>query len=122
MQETIWKGAKAREIGQGYTMFYNGYNTNTNGVVIVVGEKWRDNILEVNLISNRFITSKLLIYAININIVSAYAPQAGCKYKEKEKFWKEIEELIRSFSEKDNVIIRAVRNGHIGRGNTGYER
>ena len=27
IQETQWKGAKAREIGEGYKMFYHGYNT-----------------------------------------------------------------------------------------------
>ena len=109
----IWKGAKAREIGEGYKMFYHGYNTKKNGVPIVVGEKWRDNILEVNRISDRLITAKLLIDTININIVSAYAPQVGCTPKEKEEFWEEVEELIRSFSEKDNIVIGADLNGHI---------
>ena len=105
-----------------YKMFYNGYNTKKNGVAIVVVEKWRDNILEVNIISDRLITAKLLIDTINIYIVSAYAPQVGCTDEEKEEFWEELEELIRSFSEKDKIIIGADLNGHIGRGNTGYER
>ena len=48
IQETRWKWAKAREIGEGYKMFYHGYNTKKNGVTIVVGDKWWDNILEVN--------------------------------------------------------------------------
>ena len=104
-------------------MFYHGYNTkNKNGVAIVVGEKWRDNILEVNRISDRIITAKLLIDTINKNIVSAYAPQVGCIDEEKEEFWEELEELIRSLSEKDKIVIGADLNGHIGRGNTGYER
>ena len=90
IQETKWKGAKAREIGEGYTMFFHGYNTKKNGVAIVVGEKWRDNILEVNRISDRLITAKLLIDTININIVSAYAPQVGCTDEEKEEFWEEL--------------------------------
>ena len=122
IQETNWKGEKAREIGEGYMMFYHGYNTKKNGVAIVVGEKWRDNILEVNRISDRLITAKLLIGTININIVSAYAPQVGCTDEEKEEFWEELEELIRSFSEKDKIVIGADLNGHIGIGNTGYER
>ena len=83
IQVTMWKGAKARGIGEGYKMFYHGYNTKKNGVAIVVGEKWRDNILEVNIISDRLITAKLLIDTININIVSAYAPQVGCTDEEK---------------------------------------
>ena len=33
-----------------------------------------------------------------------------------------MDELIRSFSEKDKILIGADPNRHIGRGNTGYER
>ena len=78
--------------------------------------------MEVNSISDGLITAKLLIDTININIVSAYAPQVGFTDEEKEEFWKELEELIRSFPEKDNIVIGADLNGHIGRSNTGYER
>ena len=42
-------------------MFYHGYNTKKKGVAIVVGEKCMDNILEVNQISDKFITAKLLM-------------------------------------------------------------
>ena len=84
-------------------------------MAIVVGEKWRDNILEINRISDRLITEKLLIDTININIVSAYIPQVGCTDEEKEEFWEELEELIRSFSEKDKIVLGADLNGHIGR-------
>ena len=96
IQETWWKGANTREIGEGYTMLYHGYNTKKNGVaIVVVGEKWRDNIFEINIISDRLITAKLLIDTININIVSAYAPQVGCTDEEKEEFSEELEELTR---------------------------
>ena len=122
LQETKWKGAKAREVGEGYNMFYHGYNTKKNGVAIVVGEKWRDNILEINRIADRLMTAKLLIDTINIIIVSAYVPQVGCTDEEKEEFCEELEELIRSFSEKDKIVIGSDLNGHIGTGITGYER
>ena len=54
--------------------------------------------------------------------MSAYAPQVECTDEEKEEFWEELEELIRSFSDKEKIVIGADLNGHIGRGNTGYER
>ena len=72
-------------------MFHHVYNTKKQGVAIVVGEKWRDNILEVNRMSDRLITATLLIDTININTVSAYAPQVGCTDQEKEAFWEELE-------------------------------
>ena len=54
--------------------------------------------------------------------MSAYVPQVGCTDEEKEEFWEELEEMIRSFSEKETIVIGAGLNQHIGRGNTGYER
>ena len=71
-------------------MFYHGYNTKKNGVAIVVGEKWRDNILEINRIADRLIrpTAKLLIDTINIIIVSAYAPKSGAHMKKRKSFGK----------------------------------
>ena len=32
VQETKWKGAKAKEIGEGYKMYYFGTSNNRNGV------------------------------------------------------------------------------------------
>ena len=42
--------------------------------------------------------------------------------RRKGRVWEELGELIRSFSEKGNIVIGADLTGHIGRGNTGYER
>ena len=66
-----------------------------------------------------YVGSLVIRFTINKNIVSAYAPQVGCTDEEKEEFWEELEELIRSFSEKDKIVIGAHLNRHIGRGNTG---
>ena len=63
--------------------------------------------MEVNIISDRLITAKLLIDAININIVSAHAPQVGCTDEEKEEFWEELEVLISSREGHDNNRSRS---------------
>ena len=34
IQEARWKGSKAREIGDGYKMYYHGEKTSRNGIVI----------------------------------------------------------------------------------------
>ena len=61
--------------------------------------------MDVNRISDMLITAKQLFDTININIVLAYAPQGGCTYEDNEEFWEELEEVIRSFSEKDTIIM-----------------
>ena len=52
--------------------------------------------MEVNIISDRIITAKLLIDTININIVSESAPQVGCTDNGNEEVLEEQDELIRS--------------------------
>ncbi|RWR98889.1 craniofacial development protein 2-like protein, partial [Dinothrombium tinctorium] len=46
VQENKWTGAKARDIGEGYKLHYNGTKAQ-NGVGIAVSEKLRDSVVEV---------------------------------------------------------------------------
>ena len=56
---------------------------------IVVGEKWRDTILEVNRISDRITIAKLSIDTININIMSArMLPKWDAQTKKRKSFGK----------------------------------
>ena len=61
VQETKWKGSKAREIGDGYKLCYHGEKTNRNGVGIVVSQKWKENILAVNRVTARLMPVHLVI-------------------------------------------------------------
>ena len=40
LQETKWKGSKARNIGGGYKIFYKGADGRKNGIGIVLREDW----------------------------------------------------------------------------------
>ncbi|KAK3560323.1 hypothetical protein QTP86_006291 [Hemibagrus guttatus] len=65
VQETRWKGSKARSIGAGFKLFYYGVDSKRNGVGVVLKEKFVRNVLEV-----------------------------GCELEEKERFWSELDEVI----------------------------
>ena len=81
-QETRCKGEKARCIGKGCKLWYNGSNTKRNGVGIVLKKDLVDRLVEVKRTSDRQIILKLEVDGILINIVSAYAPQVGCSEEE----------------------------------------
>ena len=72
VQETKWKGAKAREIGGGFKLFYNGGNNKRNGVGIIVKNEWQDNIMEIKRTSDRLMSMKLVKQNGKINIVAAH--------------------------------------------------
>ena len=73
VQETRWKGSKARDICGGYKLFYFGVSKERNCVGIILKQNYIKSVLEVNRILDRVMSMKLEIEGILTNIVSAYA-------------------------------------------------
>ncbi|KAK3559018.1 hypothetical protein QTP86_000025 [Hemibagrus guttatus] len=121
VQETRWKGSKARSIGAGFKLFYYGVDSKRNGVGVVLKEEFVRNVLEVKRVSDRVMNLKLEIEGVMLNVVSGYAPQVGCELEEKERFWSELDEVMESIPTGERVAIGADFNGHVGKGNTGDE-
>ena len=86
LQETKWKGTKARNIGGGYKLFYNGANGRKNDIKIVVMEELAESVLQVKRVSDRLMAMKLEVKGFILNIVSAYAPQINNNMEEKNDF------------------------------------
>ncbi|KAK3518346.1 hypothetical protein QTP86_018579, partial [Hemibagrus guttatus] len=121
VQETRWKGSKARSIGAGFKLFYYGVDSKRNGVGVVLKEEFVRNVLEVKRVSDRVMSLKLEIEGVMLNVVSGYAPQVGCELEEKERFWSELDEVMKSIPTGERVVIGADFNGHVGEGNRGDE-
>ncbi|KAK3545101.1 hypothetical protein QTP70_000575 [Hemibagrus guttatus] len=121
VQETRWKGSKARSIGAGFKLFYYGVDSKRNGVGVVLKEEFVRNVLEVKRVSDRVMSLKLEIEGVMLNVVSGYAPQVGCELEEKERFWSELDEVMESIPTGERVVIGVDFNGHVGEGNTGDE-
>ncbi|KAK3556984.1 hypothetical protein QTP70_022328, partial [Hemibagrus guttatus] len=121
VEETRWKGSKARSIGAGFKLFYYGVDSKRNGVGVVLKEEFVRNVLEVKRVSDRVMSLKLEIEGAMLNVVSGYAPQVGCELEEKERFWSELDEVMESIPTGERVVIGADFNGHVGEGNTGDE-
>ncbi|KAK3509500.1 hypothetical protein QTP70_035148, partial [Hemibagrus guttatus] len=121
VQETRWKGSKARSIGAGFKLFYYGVDSKRNGVGVVLKEKFVRNVLEVKRVSDRVMSLKLEIEGVMLNVVSGYAPQVGCELEEKERFWSELDEVMESIPMDERVVNGADFNGHVGEGNRGDE-
>ncbi|KAK3545596.1 hypothetical protein QTP70_008146 [Hemibagrus guttatus] len=73
VQETRWKGSKARSIGAGFKLFYYGVDSKRNGVGVVLKEEFVRNVLEVKRVSDRVMSLKLEIEGVMLNVVSGYA-------------------------------------------------
>ncbi|KAK3512329.1 hypothetical protein QTP70_005794 [Hemibagrus guttatus] len=121
VQETRWKGSKARSIGAGFKLFYYGVDSKRNGVGVVLKEEFVRNVLEVKRVSDRVMSLKLEIEGVMLNVVSGYAPQVGCELEEKERFWSELDEVMESIPTGERVVIGVDFNVDVGEGNTGDE-
>ena len=91
VQETKWKGSKARNIRGSYGQ--------KNGVGIILKEWFINSVLEVRRVSDRAMCMKLEIEGVLFNVISAYAPQVGCNTEEKEEFWNELMKKCRRYQE-----------------------
>ncbi|KAK3544187.1 hypothetical protein QTP86_008290 [Hemibagrus guttatus] len=76
VQETRWKGSKARSIGAGFKLFYHGVDSKRNGVGVVLKEEFVRNVMEV-----------------------------GCELEEKERFWSELDEVMESIPTGDEEVM-----------------
>ena len=121
VQETRWKGSRARNIGGGFKLFYHGVDGKRSGVGVILKEEYSKSVVEVKRVSDRVINVKLEVEGVMINIISAYAPQVGCGMEEKESFWSELDGAVESVPKNERLVIGADFNGHVGEGNRGDE-
>ncbi|KAI5726127.1 hypothetical protein M8J77_024147 [Diaphorina citri] len=116
VQETRWKGGKAKELGEGCKIFYSGANGNgRNGVGIVLDDEMKEKVTQVNRRSDRLMSMKIELHGETWNIVSAYAPQVGCDDEVKESFWRELEQEISSTPNHEKLFLGGDLNAHIGK-------
>ncbi|XP_047989938.1 uncharacterized protein LOC125229188 [Leguminivora glycinivorella] len=122
IQETKWKGSKARNIGHDYKLIYHG-NGPQNGVGIVVDINFQDRIVDVTRVSDRIIAIKFALDDQTcMNIISVYAPQVGCTTRDKQIFWEELNDLIQSIPPNESKYIGGDLNGHVGQHPALYQR
>ena len=121
VQETKWKGSKARNIGYGCKMFYHGEDGRRNGIGVILKEGYIGRVLEVKRVSGRIMYVTLDIEGVMMTVISAYVPQVGCLVEEKDKFRPDRDEVVESIPKEERVVIGIEYIGHVGEGNRGVE-
>ena len=87
VQETKWKGQKAKEVEDtGFKLWYTGTTANKNGVGIVLDKSLKDGVVDIKRQGDRIILVKLLVGDLVFNVISAYAPQIGLNESIKRQF------------------------------------
>ncbi|EYC35864.1 hypothetical protein Y032_0967g3238 [Ancylostoma ceylanicum] len=112
VQEIRWSGNKSREIGCGFKIIYNGSPSTRNGVGVIVSERFRNSVAEVQRYDDRLMKIVVATVERRLHFFSAYAPQTGCSDKAKDDFWTLLE--TEEVPPKDTIIVAGDLNGHVG--------
>ena len=104
VQETKWKGSKARELGNGHNLYFHGLDKKRNGIGIFLKPELTKSVIEVRRVSDRVLEMKLEIGKEVVNVVSAYAPQVACDKEDNEEFWKTMDETVNDIPSNERIF------------------
>ena len=122
VQETRWKGERARCIGEGCKSWYCGSGNKKNGVGIILKKEHVERVVELWRVTDRIICLKMELHGVMLNVISAYAPQVGYMRSEKKAFWLNLDETVEEIQKNKKIVVGADLNGHVGEGNNGDEK
>ena len=77
VQETRWRGAGARVMGNGmsrYKFFWQGCKDGNAGVGLLISDRWVNRITDVKRVNERIMCLKVLISDKLVTCICAYAP------------------------------------------------
>ncbi|VDP19338.1 unnamed protein product [Heligmosomoides polygyrus] len=115
LQETRWKGAKAKEIGEGVMLYYNGEDTKRNGVGSCRRVPQGFSSCCPKNKRPHHVTAAGHEGLLDHNVCLRFE-------RDKDDFYLLLEEAIRSVPEDDYLSIAEDMNGHVGSGRRGVER
>ena len=122
VQETKWKGQKAKEVDNtGFKLWYIGITLNKNGVGVLIDKSLKDGVVEVRRQGDRIILVKLVISDMVLNVISAYAPQVGHDERAMRLFWEDLNRLVRAVPSSEKLFIGGDLNGHVGISSASFE-
>jgi exonuclease III len=115
VQQTKWKGQKAKEVEDtSFKLWYTGTTANKNGVGIVLDKSLKGGVVGIKWQGDMIILVKLLVGDLVFNVISVYAPQISLNKSIKRQFWEQLDALVSSVPISEKLFIGGDLNGHIG--------
>ncbi|KAI0242212.1 Serine/threonine-protein kinase Nek10 [Lamellibrachia satsuma] len=114
IQETEWKGDRARTMVGGYKLLHAGGDGRSNGVGIIVSEEISKTVVRVDRWKGHIVMAWLIIRKQLMCVMSVYGPQTGRTEAEKEEFGDALERMIGLVELEVMLCIAGDFNAHVG--------
>ena len=126
VQETKWKGDRARKMAEGYKMLHAGGVGRSNGVGLIVNVEISKEVVRMERWQGRIIVVWMMIRQHNrpsmaLCVICGYASQTRRTEAEKEAFREEMERLVALSDGQTMLCFSGDFNAHIGVVETGDE-
>ena len=112
IQETKWKGDRARTMMGGFKLLHAGGDGRSNGVGIIVSEEISKTVVGVERWKGRIMMAWLIIRKQMMCVMSVYGPQTGRMEAEKEEFRDALERMMGLVELKVMLCIAGDFNAH----------
>ena len=112
IQETKWKGDRARTMMGGFKLLHAGGDERSNGVGIIVSEEISKTVVGVERWKGRIMMAWLIIRKQMMCVMSVYGPQTGRMEAEKEEFRDALERMMGLVELKVMLCIAGDFNAH----------
>ena len=95
VQETKWKGDRARKMAEGYKMLHAGGDGRSNGGGTIVNVEISKEVVRVERWQRRIIAVWMMVrqHVYMVCVICVYGPQTGRTEAEKKAFREEVERL-----------------------------
>ena len=114
VQETKWKGDRARKMVEGYKMLHAGGDGRSNGVGIIVKVEISKEVVRLERWQGRIIAVWMIIRQQMVCVICVYGPKTGRMEAEKEAFREEVERLAGLSDGHTMLCVAGDFNAHIG--------
>ena len=113
VQETKWKGDRARKMAKGYKMLQAGGDGRSNGVGIIVNVEISKEVVRVERWQGMIIAVWMMIRKHMVCVICVYVPQTGRTEAEKEAFREAVERLAGLSDGQTMLCVAGDFNAHI---------
>ena len=114
ISELKWTGMGEFNSDDHYTYYCGQESLRRNGVALIVNKRVRNALRGCNLKNNRLISVRFQGKPFNITVIQVYAPTSNAEETEVERFYEDLQDLLKLTPKKDVLFIIGDWNAKVG--------